>query len=199
MGFSIINTSVSDMEQSFKYSGLPKHLDTDFVFEELSEQDIKRAINLSRTKHGSGHDCFLKGINVSALVTAPQYWWLQFSRYHFSDIISSQSKTHMIEHMDIAGRSNRHVDSRIIEVAEEYLNEYRRNKTNENLQKAVSNTPAGLMLSAGIKANYLQLKTIHNQRKNHPLPEWSIVNQWIKGLPRSYLITQEEDIYGNSK
>jgi len=34
-----------------------------------------------------------------------------------------------------------------------------------------------------ITTNYLQLKTIYRQRKNHKLPEWRIFCDWILSLP----------------
>ena len=60
----------------------------------IADKDIKRAIRLGHAAPGSGHDCFLKGIIFNADITASQGWWMQFNRYHFADIVSSQSKEH---------------------------------------------------------------------------------------------------------
>ena len=52
-----------------------------------------------------------------------------------------------------------------------------------------------MLLTQGIVTNYLQLKTIYNQRKNHRLPEWRLFCDWIKTLPYSEWITGNEDEY----
>ncbi len=42
-----------------------------------------------------------------------------------------------------------------------------------------------------VSTNYLQLKTIYKQRKNHKLKEdWGAICSMIEGLPYSELITQ---------
>jgi len=58
-----------------------------------------RPETLAQAPSGSGHDCFLKGIIVNANIYASRNWWVQFQRYHFSDIISSQSTMHTINHL----------------------------------------------------------------------------------------------------
>jgi len=50
--------------------------------------------------------------------------------------------------------------------------------------KVISNIPAGFEYWAGMTSNYLQLKTIYFQRKNHKLKEdWGYFCDWIEGLP----------------
>ena len=56
----------------------------------------------------------------------------------------------------------------------------------------MSNCPMGLLLTARVATNYLQLKTMYKQRKHHPLQEWKLFNDWIIGLPYSkYIIGKE--------
>ena len=58
--------------------------------------------------------------------------------------------------------------------------------------KCISNCPLGLELWMGITTNYLQLKTIYQQRKNHKLKEdWGVFCDMIEKLPMSELITGE--------
>ena len=47
----------------------------------------------------------------------------------------------------------------------------------------IANTPSGLMLTARMTTNYLQLKSIINQRSNHKLQEWKYLCDWFKTLP----------------
>ena len=53
----------------------------------------------------------------------------------------------------------------------------------------ISNLPSGYLKWMGISTNYLQLKTIYSQRKNHKLQEWRYFCNWIETLPQSELIT----------
>jgi hypothetical protein len=84
------------------------------------------------------------------------------------------------------------VDQRIIKVAKEYVTSYEYGDI--SMSKLVSNIPMGLELGAGIVTNYLQLKTIYKQRKNHKLEEWHMFCDWIEEeLPHPYLITGSDE------
>lgn len=191
----INNVDVSGIAQAVKASGYPMDLEIDNT---LIKKDWERADKLADNPPGTGHNSFLKGIIVQADITAPQYWWLQFQRYHFADIVSSQSKMHRILEMDITKQVNEYVDPIIIEILEGYINDYnslkekdKQNKKslNKMFQLIISNCPMGLELTARITTNYLQLKTIYQQRRNHRLEEWHIFCDWIEELPKSEWIT----------
>ena len=47
----------------------------------------------------------------------------------------------------------------------------------------IANTPSGLMLTARMTTNYLQLKSIVNQRSNHKMQEWRLLCDYFKTLP----------------
>lgn len=149
---------------------------------------LERGNKLGKAKTGSGHDCFLKGVVVTAVISAPAYQWPQIQRYHFQDIITSQSKMHRITSFNIAEMCNPEVDEDIIKKLEDYVKSY--NWTNipdqkdYYFRKIINNAPQGLRLAAGITTNYLQLKTQYYQRKNHKLAEWNtdFIN-WLEELP----------------
>lgn len=67
--------------------------------------------------------------------------------------------------------------------------------------KIISNLPAGFEYWAGMTTNYLQLKTIYKQRKNHKLKEdWGYFCHWIEGLPMfKELVLGEKNEQGNKK
>ena len=71
------------------------------VDEQLAEfennKHIKRSISLASCKGGESHDCFLCGIVVQFNMTAPRYFFPEFARYHFADIISSTSTMHKLK------------------------------------------------------------------------------------------------------
>ncbi len=171
----IENTEVYGLYNSIRASGYPMGGDN------FSKD---RAARLGNAKPGSGHDCFLKGIVVQADVTAPQYFWLQWGRYHFHDIVSSESKMHRILEMDLDEQCNKYVDRLIICLMQVLVEEYKKEPSTEAFQKIVANCPMGLMLKARISTNYLQLKSNWHQRRGHKLEEWQIYCDWIEGLPR---------------
>ena len=168
----ITNTEVIGMQNSIRASGYPMMRD---------DLSYDRMARLGKCSPGAGHDCALKGIVVQADVQASQAWWLQFQRYHFADIVSSESKMHKIMEMDIGEQCNQWVYSRTIELVEELVKAYQKNQIKFN--ELIANVPMGLMLKARITTNYLQLKTIFLQRKNHKLEEWHTFCGWVAELP----------------
>lgn len=165
---------VYNLKQSLEDSQLPKSTTLDL------SPNIQLVKTLGKAKTGSGHDCILKGILVYKRITAPQNWWLQFMRYHFSDISSSTSKSHMITEMDIDEVTTELVDERIIAIVRDKIRWYNETKEdmsrdmkNRSIEMIIENSPMGLQLTAGATSNYLQLKTQYHQRKNHKSPHWN--------------------------
>ncbi|MDD5650186.1 MAG: hypothetical protein PHF86_07220 [Candidatus Nanoarchaeia archaeon] len=173
----ITNVEIFGVEKTIVASGYPKVIDI-----KEATYSLDRAKKLSSCKHGTGHDNFLKGIIVQADITAPLYWWPQFQRYNFVDIISSQSKMHCLHKFKFDVMCNEYVDKRIIEIAKEHIANYNNNKTDMNFMLMTSNVPSGFKLAARITTNCLQLKTIYLQRKNHKLIEWKTFCTWICSL-----------------
>ncbi|MCF8009444.1 MAG: hypothetical protein K9K32_06730 [Halanaerobiales bacterium] len=198
----INKTKISGMKGSVMASGYPMNTDVG-----IAGFNIQRANKLANNPPGTGHNCFLKGIIVQADITAPQYFWLEFQRYHFADIVSSQSKMHRITKMDVPEQCNKYVSKRIIDELERIIEMYNehvresdkylkwqtkqeiKQERDELFQEVVSNCPMGLQLTARITTNYLQLKTIYLQRRPHRLEEWQIFCDWIEKLPHSEWIT----------
>lgn len=61
--------------------------------------------------------------------------------------------------------------------------------TKENLfNMIIANTPSGIMLTARMTTNYLQLKSIVNQRSNHKMQEWRLLCDYFKTLPMFDLV-----------
>ena len=66
-------------------------------------------------------------------------------------------------------------------------------KEEKTLDELLANVPMGLELTAGISTNYLCLKNMFHQRKNHKLKFWTeTFVPWVKSLPMAKeLITGE--------
>jgi hypothetical protein len=147
------------------------------------------ALGLSQAKPGSGHDGFLKTILLAMDVTATKQWWLEWSRYSFSDIGQSESTMHRLKDFDLDLVYIEYVDKMIVERMKVLQAQYKENPTKENLYRLLYSNPSGIELKARIHSNYLQEKTIYLQRKDHALkPEWGPYTAWQKSLPRSYFI-----------
>ena len=187
----ISNVNVYGLEESLKASGYPMSVELDDI-----EADLTRGEKLGNAKQGSGHDCYLKGIIVQMDVAFPQYIWQQAKRYHWFDFVSSQSTMHRITKMNIREQCNEYVfpeTINLLNVTVDIYNNYDRyverfgadrvRPKDELFHVIISNIPSGFLLTARITTNYLQLKTMYNQRKHHKMREWKEFCAWIETLP----------------
>ena len=69
------------------------------------------------------------------------------------------------------------------EIADDTGNESTKKAAREAYLKLLLSCPVGLNLTARVSTNYLQLKTIYRQRKNHRLPHWHVFCDMVKELP----------------
>lgn len=199
----IKNYKVYGLEEAVIDSGLPMSL-------QEPKYNENRAIKLGSVPSGSGHDNFLKGIVVRARIKYPLYISKQLQRYHFLDIISSQSTMHRITKMDMATQCNEYVMPKIINIVDNLIQSYNTMLANNkeyiiidsdgkihddksNLKVfskeelyhiIVSNCPCGLEMEMGVITNYLQLKTIYSQRRHHKLKDWHVFCDWCETLPK---------------
>lgn len=187
----ISNIEVYGIDKAFKTSKYPMSIDVNDCTDTLT-QNIKK---LAHAKSGSGHDNFLKGIVVQFDLTFTIKAWTEAERYHFFDIVSSQSTMHRISKFELKDASfseytDVEIKQRLKELIDAY-NEYSTDtvgKAGEDLKKdkyleLLYSVPVGLKLTAGITTNYQQLKTIYFQRKNHRLPEWRLFCKQLEDLP----------------
>lgn len=187
------NVRIYGIEESIIASGYPMQTETFNMNEiNLKDKDLKRAMHLGNAVAGSGHDCFTKGITVQFDLQVPEYIWRQLDRYHFIDYVSSQSKMHRILKIDIDKTCNKYVLDSTKETLKNLIDTYNR-ETNDLGKKElfnhiIANTPSGIMLTARMTTNYLQLKSIVNQRSNHKMQEWRLLCNYFKTLPMFDLV-----------
>lgn len=191
------NVNVYGIEESMVAAGLSHKSEYDSAefFLEVESLKVrkeehpayKRALKLAKSPAGSGHDCFLKGIIVQMNVTASQVWWLQAERYRHLDIVTMQSKMHSLGKMLTLGYATGNVDYKVLKRLIGL-----REQGADNVELAY-NCPMGVCLTARVSTNYMQLKTIYAQRKNHKLPEWREFCKFIKSLPYAEMITNDND------
>jgi len=186
------------LESAKIFSGLPMKKDNEI--EELEEQLLKdfvhssdenRIKKLSKVDIGTGHDCALKGITVHMLIKAPLYFWKQWDRYHFQDTVSSTSTMHKIleENLNDVLPDNVFESTKTRLRAE--INLYREFKSEDTFNTIIANLPQGYLYTRAVVTNYLQLKTMYQQRKNHKLKERHRLFDVLKLFPDSRLFTRK--------
>jgi len=169
----ITNAEIYGLDRTKKTCQYPMN-----IGEEIKDKDT--LYRLSRAKLGSGHDCATKGVIIRYDIEAPAYFWQQWQRYHFSDIVSSQSKMHRLHKMKLDEQCNKWVNDATMLNIKGLLEEYHNKPSTDNYMKLLSNTPLGFNLKADCVSNLLQEKTKYHQRRQHKLPEWQEYCNWLK-------------------
>ncbi len=185
-------------------------IDTTVAFDKSDENrqwKIAKSLGGNREPHQS-HDAFLKGILVSFDLKYSQAFTPELQRYHFLEIVMSQSTMHSLKKFMENG-----LDPYSVYVTEESKAQVRRlyeafEKTQEALKAADTgnaeavrikklrrenyeafmrlrhNIPGGFEMWETITTNYLQLKTICIQRTNHRQREdWNAFIRACLALP----------------
>ena len=183
----VTKARVYDLEECVKASGYPMMAVIDD--DPLTEKDWARIERLGKNPPGTGHNNPLKGIGVHFDLTATNKMWIEAERYNFFVPVSCQSTMHRLCKMDLDKTLIKYVDDRTIETLKELQDKYNETGAREGFLKLVYSCPSGLLLTGRITTNYMQLKTIYLQRRNHRLPEWQTFCDWIETLPYSEWIT----------
>lgn len=167
---------------------------------------------------GTDHRKFMRMITVYVDITAPLYWWKEFSTYKVGTVANSCSTMHKIaaKEFTLEDFSYEHlskVSLLILEDTIKHLNwcreVYLENKDKGTWWQMIQLLPSSYNQKRTVMINYEVLANIYKSRKNHKLDEWSenYINvdsvdmspgegvfgfcDWIKTLPYSELITQE--------
>ena len=161
-----------------------------FSYFKIGEKDMKLCKNL--IKAGSPDRKFLRMIHVQADVTAPLYWWKEFSTYKVGTTTNSCSTMHTIHKKEftIDDFSNEHLMTGGIECLEHLCKDLNlcRNYFLETKDKAywwqmIQLLPSSFNQMRTIDLNYETLFSIYHQRKGHKLDEWREFCKWIETLP----------------
>jgi len=183
----IENVEMMGLESAVKASKYPMLVDTNNATNKIT----KTVKGLGSCDGGTAHDSFLKGIVIQYDLTCNHVMLPQFMRYHFHDIVSSQSKMHRISKMDLHNSCDQYVRPDVIEIAQEEIDKYLSMKLNKEdrcdikkqYEVVMSNLPMGLELTMRVTSNYLQLKSIYHQRKGHRMSFWKDYCDWVENLP----------------
>lgn len=198
---SISNVSVYSLDESIYRSGYsmlkeaptPEEFDAAVteikearLKEDYTNRHLRRATNLANAK-GGGHDQYLTGITVNFDLTLSNKAWVEAERYQFLNFISSMSSMHRAAFFKIGEGCNEYTSQVAIEEAEQLQDIYNTAEDPKAKKDAylnlLYNMPSGFELMAGMVTNYRCLRNVYEQRRDHRLPDWHVVCDWIETLP----------------
>lgn len=168
----------------------------------IGKNDLELMQKLIRA--GSEHRKFMRQIFVSVDITAPLFWWKEFSTYKIGTVANSTSTMHKLastpitmdcfdfdELSDSVNPMTEVIKKHRLS-AIDFLERLRKSYhevtdksiKNEIWKSLIESLPESWLQTRTITMNYENLLSMVHQRKNHKLTEWSIdfIN-WVKTLP----------------
>lgn len=181
---------------------------------EVGDNDLDLMMRLRNA--GIDHRKYLRMITVYCDITAPLYWWKECDTYKVGTVANSCSTMHKIhaKEFTIDDFSHEHLNTRSKELLNKLideLNNYRDfyltwDDCGINLKKMyefsnrkdvwwqmIQLLPSSYNQKRTVMLNYEVLANMYKSRKNHRLNEWHTLCDWIKTLPYSQLITEEDE------
>ena len=171
----------------------------------IGPNDLDLMTRLSNA--GTDHRKFMRMITVYLDITAPFYFWKEFSTYKVGTVANSCSTMHKIaaKEFTLEDFSCEHLSVESItfglEPVIDLLNKNRdlylqwKGVGEEKKQlwwQLIQLLPSSYNQRRTVMLNYEVLTNIYNSRKNHKLDEWRDFCEWAKTLPYSELITGKE-------
>ena len=166
---------------------------------EIGPKDLKLMKSLGTA--GPSHGKYKRMITVYVDITAPLYWWKEFDTYKVGTVANSCSTMHKIQEkaFGLSDFSHEHLNetsldilSKIIELLNVYRLKFIEQKDKSYWWQMIQMLPSSYNQKRTVMLNYEVLTNIYNTRKGHKLDEWEKFREWIRHLPYSELITQEE-------
>lgn len=156
----------------------------------IGENDLKLARNLASA--GGDHRKFLRQIFVSVDITAPLYWWKEYDTYKVGTVANSCSTMHTIHKKEFDPEDfscERMTADGIVtlRVVIDQLNRDRlaflETKDRDYWDDMIQLLPTSYNQMRTCTLNYENLINIYYARRNHKLPEWHVLCDWIENLP----------------
>ena len=153
---------------------------------------------------GTDHRKFMRMIVVYADITAPLYFWKEFSTYKVGTVANSCSTMHTIhkKEFDISDFSTEHLitgpDSPLelmydtIAMLNTMRKFYLETKDKKYWWQLIQLLPSSYNQKRTVMLNYEVLCNMYKSRRNHKLDCWHTLCDWMETLPYSELITGDE-------
>lgn len=176
---------------------------------EIGENDLKLAQSL--IKAGSEHRKFLRQIFVSVDITAPLFFFKEFSTYKVGTVSNSTSTMHKLAstpitkecfEMDDYETELRKINlpliwSGLIFNLETLRKLYNETKDKRYWKELIRLLPESWMQKRTVTMNYENVLNMVHQRRNHKLTEWSkSFIEWAKTLPYAEKLIFMGDVDG---
>jgi hypothetical protein len=203
----------SDSEFGVMYDDTPGSIEVendDIWFSYIGPKDKDLMMVLRRS--GTDHRKFMRMITVYLDITAPLYWWKEFSTYKVGTVANSCSTMHKIhaKEFTLEDFSCEHLldygDSElvwgeavpiislecIVRALNVYREKYLETKDKKYWWQLIQLLPSSYNQKRTVMLNYEVLANMFAARCNHKLDEWKQLCGWMRTLPYAELITGEE-------
>lgn len=147
---------------------------------------------------GSDERKFMRQIFVSVDITAPLYWWKEFSTYKVGTVENSTSTMHRLANTPITMHCFEHDEDiemadymltihmmfhSIINHCEKLRQKYLETKDIRYWRALIQLLPESWLQTRTVTMNFENLRCMYFARRNHKLLEWHTFCDWIKTLP----------------
>ena len=128
----ISNANVYNFDNAVRASKFPMSVDVSKVNSEVT----KTVNSLAGTLPGTGHNNFLSGILIAFDITMTNKMAVEWQRYHFQQIVSSQSTMHRITKMELKRSYVSYVNPRIVGIMLNLIGKYNEAVEKQDKEKA---------------------------------------------------------------
>lgn len=205
----------SDSHHKYGYMTSDPFTETEYIIAqedyEIGPNDYDLMKCLRRS--GTDHRKFMRMIVVYTDILAPLYWWKEFDTYKVGTVANSCSTMHKIhaKEFTLDDFSHEHVmtDSYldedndlcmspidVLRMTVSTLNSFRilylKTKDKKYWWQLIQLLPSSYNQKRTVMLNYEVLANMFAARCNHKLDEWHTFCGWIRELPYSELITDEQ-------
>jgi hypothetical protein len=153
--------------------------------------DKDKTLSQKLFKAGTEHCKHLRIIQVWCDLTLPRYIYQELDTYKHLEKVSCSTMHKLMKYKlspsMFEGNWWGDIEQSYISNMQNLIDVYSScldNKTKKSLKLKVKQMlPESFLQKRTINTNYQQLMNIYKQRKNHELPEWQIICNWIINLP----------------
>ena len=191
----------------------------------VGKADMRLLQNLLKAsiKETNSHSKFMRQIMVCVDITAPLYWWKEFSAYKVGTVENSESTMHKLtttpitlERFELDGFSHELTSAYtdedygtvfevgdmvegVIDWLESLRKKYLETKDKRYWVELIRWLPESWLQTRTVTMNYQVLRQMYFDRRNHKLSLWSVdFVEWLKTLPYAKeLIMYEGEVTGN--
>lgn len=124
-----------------------------------------------------GENKFLEQIYLWVDITAPRFFWQEFSTYRVGTTSQSESTMHTVtKHPLTQENFETEIEQPVLSILNKYIKNYKNSdyahRKNYFFTMLKNSLPEGFLQRRIVTLNYKSLQNIYNQRKDHKLFQW---------------------------